>query len=59
MRIPVSGEYHDVKENLTVAALIRLENVEMPAYGSAASNEGFAKWKNVSTLWKGDCYGTA
>ncbi|MBR1796511.1 MAG: sulfur carrier protein ThiS [Clostridiales bacterium] len=41
MTITVSGNKKEVKDELTVAELIVLENVEMPEYTTVSVNEEF------------------
>lgn len=48
MRITVAGEIKEVKDDLTIAELIKLENVETPQYVSVSVNDVFAKSKDFS-----------
>ena len=41
MKITVGGEKKEVKENLTIAELIELEQVETPEYVTVSVNEEF------------------
>ena len=43
MKITVSGESKEVQNGLTVAELIRQENVETPEYVSVSVNDEFVK----------------
>lgn len=43
MKITVSGELKEVKDELTIAELIQLEQVETPEYISVSVNDEFAK----------------
>ena len=43
MKITVSGETKEVKDELTVAELIELEQVETPEYISVSVNDEFVK----------------
>ena len=43
MKITVAGEKKEVKEGLTVAELIELENVETPEYVTVSVNEEFVE----------------
>ncbi|MBO5209356.1 MAG: sulfur carrier protein ThiS [Lachnospiraceae bacterium] len=56
MKIIVSGEVKEVKDNLTIAELIELEKVETPQYVSVSVNDEFAKSENFATdkLHEGD-----
>ena len=39
IQIVVGGEAREIKENTTVAELLKIENVEMPEYISVSVNE--------------------
>lgn len=56
MKITVAGEEKEVKEGITVAELIELEQVETPEYVTVSVNDEFAKRENLSaqTLAEGD-----
>ena len=56
MKIIVSGEKKEVKDNITIAELIVQENVETPEYVSVSVNEDFALRENfeTQTLSEGD-----
>ncbi|MBQ7841173.1 MAG: sulfur carrier protein ThiS [Lachnospiraceae bacterium] len=56
MKITVSGEVKEVKDELTIAELIELENVETPQYVSVSVNDEFAKSEDFKTqkLHEGD-----
>lgn len=56
MKITVSGEIKEVKDELTIAELIEQENVETPEYISVSVNDEFAKSENfaVQKLNDGD-----
>lgn len=56
MKITVSGKVKEVKDDLTIAELIVLENVETPQYVSVSVNDEFAKSENFDTqkLKEGD-----
>lgn len=56
MKIIVSGETKEVKDDLTIAELIELEKVETPQYVSVSVNDEFAKSENFATdkLHEGD-----
>ena len=43
MKITVSGEVKEYKEELTVAELIELEQIETPQYVSVSVNDDFVK----------------
>lgn len=43
MKITVAGERKEVKDGLTVAELIGLEQVEMPEYVTVSVNEEFVE----------------
>lgn len=49
MKITVSGEVKEVKDALTIAELIELENVETPEYISVSVNDEFAKSEDFSS----------
>lgn len=48
MKITVSGEIKEVKDELTIAELIEQENVETPEYISVSVNDEFAKSENFA-----------
>ena len=48
MKITVSGEIKEVKDELTIAELIEQEKVETPEYISVSVNDEFAKSENFS-----------
>lgn len=56
MKITVSGEVKEVKDELTIAELIEQEQVETPEYISVSVNDEFAKSENfaVQKLHEGD-----
>lgn len=56
MKITVSGKVKEVKDGLTIAELIVLEDVETPQYVSVSVNDEFAKSENFDTqkLQEGD-----
>ena len=56
MKITVSGEVKEVKDELTIAELIEQENVETPEYISVSVNDEFAKSEDfaVQKLHDGD-----
>lgn len=49
MKITVSGEVKEVKDALTIAELIELENVETPEYISVSVNDEFAKSEDFAS----------
>ena len=49
MRIIVSGETKEVKEEITIAELIELENVETPEYVSVSVNDEFVNGEDFAT----------
>lgn len=49
MKITVSGEIKEVKDELTIAELIEQENVETPEYISVSVNDEFAKREDFET----------
>lgn len=56
MKITVSGEVKEVREELTISELIELEQVETPEYVSVSVNDDFAKREDFATqkLREGD-----
>lgn len=56
MKITVSGEAKEVKNEITVQELIEQEKVETPEYVSVSINEEFAQRRDFSTqkLKEGD-----
>lgn len=56
MKITVSGEVKEVPAELTVAELIKQENVETPEYVSVSINEDFVKSEDFAAqkLHEGD-----
>ena len=56
MKITVAGEKKEVKEGLTVAELIAIEDVETPEYVTVSLNEEFVEQGGFSTttLKEGD-----
>ena len=56
MKIMVAGEKKEVKEGLTVAELIAIEDVETPEYVTVSLNEEFVEQEGFSTttLKEGD-----
>lgn len=56
MKITVAGEKKEVKEGLTVAELIAIEDVETPEYVTVSLNEEFVEQEEFSatTLKEGD-----
>lgn len=54
MFITVAGEKKEVKDNLTLAELIELENVETPEYVTVSINEEFVEDKDNTVLKDGD-----
>ncbi|MBQ8164561.1 MAG: sulfur carrier protein ThiS [Clostridia bacterium] len=56
MKITVSGEIKEVQAELTVAELIKQENVETPEYISVSVNDDFVKSEDFAThkLQEGD-----
>lgn len=56
MKITVSGEVKEVQFDLTVAELIKQENVETPEYISVSVNDDFVKSEDFAThkLQEGD-----
>ncbi|MCR4797634.1 MAG: sulfur carrier protein ThiS [Lachnospiraceae bacterium] len=56
MKITVAGEKKEVKEGLTVAELIAIEDVETPEYVTVSLNEEFVEQEGFSatTLKEGD-----
>lgn len=50
MVITVSGKKKEVKDGLTIAELIQLENVESPNYVSVSVNEEFPSRDQFETL---------
>lgn len=49
MKINVAGEAKEVKDGLTIAELIKQENVETPEYVTVSINDEFAKKENFET----------
>lgn len=49
MKITVAGEKKEVKDGLTIAELIELENVENPLYVTVSVNEEFAVREEFET----------
>ena len=49
MKITVAGETKDVQAELTVAELIKQENVETPEYVSVSVNDEFIKSEDFAT----------
>ena len=49
MMITVAGERKEVRDELTIAELIELENVETPQYVSVSVNDEFAKSEDFAT----------
>ena len=49
MKITVSGEVKEYNDGLTIAELIKLENVETPEYVSVAVNDEFVKSEDFET----------
>ncbi|HAH74967.1 sulfur carrier protein ThiS [Kandleria sp.] len=56
MKITVAGVSKEVKEGITIAELIKEENVETPEYVSVSINEEFAQSSefDTKTLNEGD-----
>ena len=56
MKITVSGEKKEVADGITVAELIKEENVETPEYVTVSVNEEFVKKEDFGTqkLSEGD-----
>ncbi len=56
MKIIVAGVEKEVKDGITIAELIRQENVETPEYVTVSVNDEFAKSENfqTQTLSEGD-----
>lgn len=56
MKITVAGETKDVQAELTVAELIKQENVETPEYVSVSVNDEFIKSEDFAAhkLQEGD-----
>jgi len=56
MKITVAGEKKEYDDNLTVAKLIELENVETPQYVTVSVNEEFVESDafETTTLKEGD-----
>lgn len=56
MKITVSGETKEVKDDITISELISQENVETPEYVSVSVNEEFAQKSDFDTthLKEGD-----
>ena len=56
MKITVAGEKKEYEDNLTVAKLIELENVETPQYVTVSVNEEFVESDafDTTTLKEGD-----
>lgn len=56
MKITVSGETKEVQAELTIADLIKQENVETPEYISVSVNDDFVKSEDFAThkLQEGD-----
>lgn len=56
MKITISGETKEVQAGLTVAELIKQENVETPEYISVSVNDDFVKSEDFATyqLQEGD-----
>ena len=56
MKITVAGETKEVQADLTVAELIKQENVETPEYVSVSVNDEFIKTGDFAThkLQEGD-----
>lgn len=48
MKITVAGEVKEVKDGITIAELIELENVETPEYVSVSVNDAFAEKENFT-----------
>lgn len=49
MKITVAGETKEVKDGITIAELIKEENVETPEYVTVSVNDDFAKSENFAT----------
>ncbi len=49
MYIKVAGETKEVKDGLTIAELIKQENVETPEYVTVSVNDEFAKREDFDT----------
>ena len=49
MKITVAGEVKEVQAELTVAELIKQENVETPEYVSVSVNDEFIKTEDFGT----------
>ena len=49
MKITVAGVSKEVKEGITIAELIKEENVETPEYVSVSINEEFAQSSEFDT----------
>lgn len=49
MKITVAGEVKEVKDAITIAELIKEENVETPEYVTVSVNDDFAKSENFAT----------
>ena len=49
MNIKVAGETKEVKDGLTIAELIKQENVETPEYVTVSVNDEFAKREDFDT----------
>ena len=56
IRIVVGGESREIAEGTTIAALLKLENVEMPEYVSVSVNEEIVTREShaLRTLSDGD-----
>lgn len=56
MKITVAGEEKEVKEGITIAELIRVENVETPEYVTVSVNDEFVENADFETqvLKEGD-----
>lgn len=49
MKITVAGEAKEVREGLTIAELIKQENVENPDYVTVSVNDEFAESESFSS----------
>lgn len=49
MKITVAGEAKEVKDGLTIAELIKQENVENPDYVTVSVNDEFAESESFSS----------
>lgn len=49
MKITVAGEAKEVKDDLTIAELIKQENVENPDYVTVSVNDEFAESESFSS----------